>query len=241
MTDEMDVYLRGVLPLLDEEKISQLLSKGSHVVDKVFDIAQSDERLKEIVQSIYDAGTNQSLIDKLDGNKALAKGGYENFSDFYFNCEATKEKLVELADEAIVTNGDPIPYWKKVIANLYWDIPTENVFVIFSGFVWSVLNETSLPANTDTLEGAYNYLRFQIEKNQIAVTDTEAEKKIEDRLPNVMHFNMVGGCKTIQSLSDAIKRFEKKKASSRGVVGISGVMLTGSYLSFTGTFLSYSP
>ena len=242
MNDEMDAYLRGVLPLLDEEKIAQLLSKGAHVVDKVFDIAQTDERLKEIVQSIYSAGTNQSLIDKLDGNKALADAGFADFAAFYFNCEAKKDELVKLADVKAASNNDPKPYWKRVIENLYWDIPAENVFAVFSGFVHSVLNERSMPGNTDRLEGAYNYLRFQVEKHGVSVADMpEYHAKMEERLPNVIAVSPFGisngdGKGEIKTLKEAIEAIGKEKNSGYGGVSGSMIFYTGTINTSTGYY-----
>lgn len=224
MTDEMDAYLRGILPLLDEEKIAQLLSKGPHVVDKVFDIAQTDERLKEIVQSVYAAGTNQSLIDKLDGNKALMEAGHTNFGDFYFNCEAKREELIKLADQDPFQ--DRVPYWKKVQENLHWDIPTDQAFKLFSGFVFSVLHPHTLPDNTEKLERTYNYLRFQLARHGIAVLDLpEFHQQIEEKLPNVLD---LPAAKTTETESLA----EAKKALKRQTSGQGG-MMTGTY-SFSG-------
>lgn len=238
MNDEIDVYLRGVLPLLDEEKVSQLLSKGSHVVDKVYDIAQTDERLKGVIQSIYDAGTNICLANKMDGNKTLMDAGLTNFADFYFNCEAKQEDLVKLADPDVITNNDPTPYWKKVVDNLPWNVPAEHIFTLFSGFVFSVLNDMSLPGNTSKLEGTYNYLRFQLERAGVSVFDMpEYHKKIEARLPNVLDVTLAGVAnRKAENLVDALKSFSDKRDARVG-----SLCITGSMMSFSGTISNYSP
>lgn len=238
MKQEMDAYLRGVLPLLDEEKIALLLAKGPHVVDKVFDISQSDKRLKGIIESIYAAGTNRCLINKLDGNKALMDAGFTNFSDFYFNCEAKNEELVKLADQDVIAKNNPTPYWKRVIENLCWDIPAEHVFTLFAGFVYSVSKDTSLPNNTERLEGAYNYLRFQLEKAGVTVLDMpEQHKKIEEKLPNVLDVKMdgVGNGKT-ENLEEMLAALKKKHEEGLGlsvsrmyITGIKNCSITGSY------------
>lgn len=235
MTDEMDAYLRGILPLLDEEKIAQLLSKGPHVVDKVFDIAQTDERLKEIVQSIYAAGTNQSLIDKLDGNTALMEAGHTNFEDFYFNCEAKQEELIKLADQEPFQ--DHVPYWKKVQKNLHWDVPPDQAFKLFSGFVFSVLHPHELPDNTEKLERTYNYLRFQLARHGIDVLDLpEFHKQIEEKLPNVLDLP-AGKTTETESLTEAKKAMKPRVVSSYG--GMSGMIVTtSSSWTITGIALS---
>ena len=228
MKNEMDAYLRGILPLLDEEKIAHLLSKGPHVVDKVFDIAQTDERLKEILQSIYAAGTNQSLIDKLDGNKALMAAGHTNFEDFYFNCEAKQEELIKLAEQEPFQ--DHVPYWKKVGENLYWDVPAEHAFKLFSGFVFSVLHPGALPDNTEKPERIYNYLQFQLARHGIDVLDLpEFHKQIEEKLPNVLE---LPGGKTVKTESLAAAKKAMQPRQSMGYGGMSGSMtcMTGHYM-----------
>lgn len=237
--NEMEVYLRGVLPLLDEEKIAQLLSKGPHVVDKIYDIAQADERLKEILQSIYAAGTNQSLIDKLDGNKTLMAAGHTNFQDFYFNCEAKQEELVKLAEQGPFQ--DHVPYWKKVAENLHWDVPAEHAFKLFSGFVLSVLSPAELPDNTEKLERVYNYLRFQLARHGIAVLDLpEFHDQIEEKLPNVLNLPAGQTVKT-ESLAEAKKAMQKSLNSGIGTgISMSGSLcITGiSYPAFGRLFVS---
>jgi hypothetical protein len=226
MMDEMDAYLRGILPLLDEEKIAHLLSKGPHVVDKVFDIAQTDERLKEIVQSIYDAGTNQSLIDKLDGNKALMDAGHTNFEDFYFNCEAKQEELIKVAGEDAF--GSHLPHEDKIAKNLHWDVPAEHAFKLFSDFVFSILHPHQLPDNTEKLERVYNYLRFQLTRHGIEVLDLpEFHKQIEEKLPNVLDLPAGKTTKT-ESLAAAKKAMKPRQATSYGGTSRSFMFQTGS-------------
>jgi hypothetical protein len=219
----MEAYLRGVLPLLDEEKIAQLLSKGPHVVDKIYDIAQADDRLKAILQSIYAAGTNQSLIDKLDGNKALMEAGHTNFEDFYFNCEAKQEELIKLAEQESSQGYDP--FWKKIGRHLHWDVPAEHVFKLFSGFVLSVLHDHSLPDNTEKLERTYNYLRFQLARHGIAVLDLpEFHQQIEEKLPNVLDLPAGQTVKT-ESLAEAKKAAQKSRNSGTGT----GIIMSGTF------------
>ncbi len=236
MNTELEGYLKGVLPLLDEEKVAQLLAKGAHVVDKVYDIAQADERLKGVLESIYAAGTCRALINKLDGNKALAEQGFNNYSDFYFNCEANPTELSKLADKDVIVRDDPKRFWKKLIENLHWDVPEAEAFRLFSGFLFSVTKDTALPTNRDKLERAYNYLVFTLKRHSIAVTDfADWEKKIRDVLPDALDIKPAMMLTKNESLGEALKELEKLKEDSSPYI-----MMTGMNYFSTGYVISTS-
>lgn len=107
-------YTDQVVPALEPEKASMLISKSEKVLDRVFPMAAKIPVLKTVFKDVRAAKVNQPLISKLDGREMLCSLSRTDFSNYLWATEALPEDLESLFDEpkkpaGVATNlGAPV-------------------------------------------------------------------------------------------------------------------------------------